>query len=94
MPASWRLISRRAPRSTTARTVIRARIIRDGVPTGRWCLDVPAKIAGKRKRMLFENRREAEETTREVNRRVALAGVPAINQSRNRLTSLATSGNT
>jgi hypothetical protein len=44
--------------------------------------------------MLFENRREAEETTREVNRRVALAGVPAINQSRNRLTSLATSGNT
>lgn len=60
--------------------------IRDGVPTGKWCLDVPAKIAGTRKRMLFENRREAEETAREVNRRVADAGVPAIGQSRNQLT--------
>lgn len=60
--------------------------IRDGVPTGRWCLDVPAKLAGRRKRMLFDNRKDAEETAREVNRRIAIAGVPAIAQPRNRLT--------
>ena len=49
--------------------------VRGGAPTGQWVLDVPAKIAGRRKRMLFDNRREAEETAREVNRRVAIAGV-------------------
>src|SRR5947208_3542168 len=50
--------------------------IRGGAPTGQWVLDVPAKIAGRRKRMLFDNRRKAEETAREVNRRVAIAGIP------------------
>jgi integrase len=55
--------------------------VRNGIPTGKWCVDIPAKLTGRRCRTLFDNRRSAVEIAREFNRRLAIAGVPAIPQT-------------
>ena len=55
--------------------------VRSGSPTGRWYVDLPAKLTGRRRRMLFDNQRKAVEMAREVNRRLSIAGVPAIQQA-------------
>jgi integrase len=52
--------------------------VRDGIPTGKWCVDLPAKLTGRRRRMLFDKQRKAVEVARDVNRRLSVAGVPAI----------------
>jgi integrase len=52
--------------------------VRDGTLTGKWCVDLPVKLTGRRRRMLFDNQRKAVEMAREVNRRLSIAGVPAI----------------
>ena len=46
--------------------------IRDGVPTGKWFVDIPASLtgSGKRKRKLFDNQRTALEVARQLNRRI------------------------
>jgi integrase len=54
--------------------------VRDGTLTGKWCVDLPVKLTGRRRRMLFDNQRKAVEMAREVNRRLSIAGVPAIQQ--------------
>ena len=51
--------------------------IRSGVPTGRWYIDVPAKLSGERERRFYPNRKKAEEMAREINRRLSIAGVAA-----------------
>lgn len=55
--------------------------VRNGSPTGRWYVDLPAKLIGRRRRMLFDNQRKVIEMAREVNRRLSIAGVPAIQQA-------------
>ena len=55
--------------------------VRYGSPTGRWYVDLPAKVTGHRRRMLFDNQKKAVEMAREVNRRLSIAGVPAIPQA-------------
>jgi integrase len=55
--------------------------VRDGIPTGKWCVDLPAKLTGRRRRMLFDNHRKAVEMAREINRRLSIAGLPAIQQA-------------
>ena len=55
--------------------------VRNGIPTGKWCVDIPAKLTGRRCRTLFDNRRSAVEIAREFNRRLAIAGMPAIPQT-------------
>ena len=32
--------------------------VRDGIPTGKWCVDLPAKLTGRRRRMLFDNQKK------------------------------------
>lgn len=46
------------------------RHVRDGVPTGKWHLVIPASVTGtgKQKRTLFENRKDAEAEAREITR--------------------------
>src|SRR3954452_23683619 len=51
--------------------------IRSGVPTGRWYIDVPAKLSGEQERRFYPNRKKAEEMAREINRRLSIAGVAA-----------------
>jgi hypothetical protein len=40
------------------------RHVRDGTLTGKWCVDLPAKLTGRRRRMLFDNQRTAVEMAR------------------------------
>jgi len=56
--------------------------VRNGIPTGKWCVDIPAKLTGRRCRTLFDNRRSAVEIAREFNRRLSIAGMPATPQAR------------
>lgn len=46
------------------------RYIRDGVATGQWHLVIPASVTGngRQRRMLFDNRKEAESKAREISR--------------------------
>jgi integrase len=53
--------------------------IRGGVPTGKWYVDIPAKLTSNRRRhrRFFDNQRQAIEIAREVSRRLSIAGIPA-----------------
>jgi integrase len=55
---------------------------RNRVRTGKWFVDIPAKLTGtgRRHRKLFDNCKDALEIAREVNRRLTIAGVPAIRE--------------
>ncbi len=46
--------------------------IRNGMPTGKWFVDIPATLTsnGQRKRKLFDNQRTALEVARELKRRI------------------------
>ncbi len=52
--------------------------VRDGTETGRWVVDVPASLTGngKRTRRFLDNRRQAIEVARELNRRLEAAALP------------------
>jgi integrase len=53
--------------------------IRDGVATGKWYVDIPAKLTSSRRRhrRFFDNQRQAIDMAREVTRRLSIAGIPA-----------------
>ena len=48
------------------------RHVRDGTPTGKWFVDIPASLtgSGRRRRKLFDNQRIALEVARELKRRL------------------------
>ena len=42
--------------------------VRDGMPTGKWLIDIPKSLAGKRRRRFFDNCEEAKEAAVLLNR--------------------------
>ena len=56
---------------------------RNGVATGKWFVDIPASVtgSGRRKRRLFDNRKQAIVVARELWRRLGHFGSGSVNQS-------------